>query len=270
MANNPDKTNFYLNQKIDENENSSLFKIDFRTLISISNIWFHNRQPKPENVNKLYENIRTNNINWILSAICEKGKENIHIIDGQHRLEAIRKIIDEDIDMKINKYVYVNIYYIDNIENDFVRINELFVKINTNTQLEPEDYPLIFSATLTNQISKDPVLSKGISTNPKTHTAHQPMIHMKTLNEIFNKYHSIISKLDNSTIIKNLKEANNKLSTMPFEELYFNSTVGEPDRNAYNKSKESGFFLGLKNCNTKFRLTNIIININDVVKLFKE
>jgi hypothetical protein len=270
MANNPNKTNYYINQKIDENENSSLFKIDFRTLISISNIWHHNRQPNSENVDKLYENIRTNNINWTLTAICEKGKDDIHIIDGQHRLEAIKKIIDEDIDMKINKYVYVNIYYVDNIIKDFQIINELFIKINTNSPLKQDDYPLNFTANLIEEIIKDPVLSKGISINPKTHVAYQPMIHRKTLNEIFNQHHSTLNKFTNSVIIENFKIANNKLSTMTFEEIYFNCSVGDTDRNAHTKAKENGFFLGLKNCNKKFRLISIIDNIADINKLFKD
>jgi len=271
MTNNINVNNYHLYNKIDENENSSLYKIDFRTLITMIGHWSFNRPLKKEIINNLYENIKNNNINWILSAVSEKeNNDNIYLIDGQHRLEAIKKIIDEDIDMKINKFVYVNIYYVDNIDEDFEYIKELFVKINSNTPLENIEFPSTFTAKLIKEIIRDPVLSKGISTNPKTHSAHQPMIHKKTLNEILNISHSIIKDIDINIIINNLKYANNRLSIMTFDKLYLNTNKNDTDKNNWNKAKELGFFLGLKNCNLKYKLINIINNIKNVQLLFKD
>ena len=271
MSNNPNHNNYHLYDKIDENENSSLYKIDFRTLIINIGHWSYNRPLKKEIINNLYENIKNNNISWILSAVKEKENDNIYLIDGQHRLEAIKKIIDEDIEMKINKYFYVNIYSFDNIDEDFDYINELFIKINSNTPLENINFPSSFTSKLINEIIKDPVLSKGISTNPKTHRANQPYIHKKTLNEILNISHSIIKDIDINVIITNLKFANNRLSIMPFDEIYFNSnkTDIQINKNNWNKAKEVGFFLGLKDCNLKYKLINIINNINRIQILFK-
>lgn len=270
MSNNPEANNYHLYNKIDENENSCLYKIDFRTLISNIGHWSYNRPLKKEIINIFYENITKNNISWILSAIKEKDKDNIYLIDGQHRLEAIKKIIQEDDGMKINKYVYVNIYYVDNIDEDFDYINELFIKINSNTPLEKIDFPSSFTAKLIKEIIKDPVLSKGISTNPKTHSAHQPYIHKKTLNEILNISHSIIKDIDINIIINNLKFANNRLSIMSFDKIYFNANKTESDKNNWNKAKEIGFFFGLKNCNLKYKLINIINNIKNIQVLLKE
>lgn len=270
MSNNPNHNNYHLYEKIDENENSCLYKIDFRTLIINIGHWSYNRPLKKEIINNLYENIKNNNISWILSAVKQNDNDNIYLIDGQHRLEAIKKIIDEDIEMKINKYVYVNIYNVDNIDDDFEYIKELFLKINSNSPLENIDFPSSFSAKLIKEIIKDPVLSKGISTNPKTHRANQPFIHKKTLNEILNISHSIIKDIDINVIITNLKFANNRLSIMPFEEIYFKTDKTDSDKNNWNKAKELGFFFGLKNCNLKYKLINIINNINKIHILFKE
>lgn len=270
MSNNPNQNNYYLYDKIDENENSSLYKIDFRTLIVNVGHWSYNRPLKLDIINNLYENINNNNISWVLSAVKEKESDIIYLIDGQHRLEAIKKIIDEDIDMKINKYLYVNIYSVDNIDEDFEYIKELFIKINSNSPLENFQFPSTFTAKLIKEIIKDPVLSKGISTNPKTHSAHQPMIHKKTLNEILNISYSIIKDIDINLIITNLKFANNRLSIMPFDEIYLNCSKSDNEKNRHNwnKAKELGFFLGLKDCNIKYRLINIINNIKDINKIF--
>lgn len=272
MSNNPNQNNYHLYDKIDENDNSSLYKIDFRTLITIIGHWSYNRPLKKEHINDLYKNIKNNNISWVFSAVKEKDNDNIYLIDGQHRLEAIKKIIDEDIDMKINKYLYVNIYSVDNIDEDFEYIKELFIKINFNSPLENFQFPSSFSAKLIKEIIKDPVLSKGISTNPKTHSAHQPMIHKKTLNEILNISHSIIKDIDINLIITNLKIANNRLSIMTFDDIYFNcnKTDIEKNKNNWNKAKEIGFFLGLKDCNLKYKLINIINNIKNIDIIFNK
>ena len=271
MANNPNHNNYHLYDKIDENENSSLYKIDFRTLIRNIGHWSYNRPLKKEIIDNLYKNIKNNNISWILSAVKEKDNDNIYLIDGQHRLEAIRKIIDEDNDRKINKYLYVNIYYVDNIDEDFEYIKELFIKINSNTPLENFDFPSSFSAKLIREIIRDPVLSIGISTNPKTHSAHQPMIHKKTLNEYLNISYSIIKDIDINLIINNLKFANNRLSIMTFDKIYYNCNKAdiEKNKNNWNKANELGFYLGLKDCNLKYKLINIINNIKNVQILFK-
>ena len=273
MSNNPNPNNYHLYDKIDENENSSLYKIDFRTLIIKIGNWSYNRPLKKEIIDDLYKNIKNNNINWILSAVKEKDNDdNIYLIDGQHRLEAIKKIIEEDIDMKINKYVYVTIYSVDNIDEDFDYINELFIKINSNTPLEKFEFPSTFTAKLIKEIIKDPVLSIGISINPKTHSAHQPMIHKKTLNEILNISHSVIKGIDINTIVNNLKFANNRLSIMKFEKIYFNCNKidNEKNKSNWNKAKELGFYLGLKDCCMKYKLINLINNINKVHQLFKD
>lgn len=270
MSNN-NGNNYHIYKEIDENENSILYKIDFRTLISMVNHWSYNRPLKNEIVNKLYDNIKFNNINWFLSAVVEKGVNNkIYLIDGQHRFEAIKKIIENDNDFKINKYVYVNIYMIDNIDDDFDMINELFVKINSNTPLDNFDFPATFTAKLITEIIRDPVLSKGISVNPKTHSAHQPFIHKKTFIEILNISHSIIKDIDINIIVSNIKYANNQLSIMTFDKIYSDTSKSEKDKENWIKAKELGFFLGMKNCNEKFRLRNIINNIKNIEKLFRE
>lgn len=269
MTDNINTDNYHLYKEIDKNEKSYLYKIDFRTLLSITNHWTYNRPLNENIINKLYENIKINNINWILSAVRENDNDNIYLIDGQHRFEAIKKIINEDNDMKINKFVYVNIYSINNIEEDFNYIKELFIKINSNTPLENINIPYNINDILIKEILKNPILSKGISLNPKTHSAHQPMIHKKTLNEIFSNLNSIIKDIDIQTIINNIKYANNQLSIMSFDKMYYNTNKTEIDKNNWNKAKEIGFFLGLKNCNINYRIVNIIANIKNIESLFK-
>lgn len=263
-----DIINNYINLIIDKTDNSILYKKDYRTLISEINYWSYNRPLNDTVINTLYDVIisNNNNINWFLTAIKEKNNNKIYLLDGQHRCAAIQKAIEQDINMEINKFVYINIYLIDNIDNDDEYIIDLFIKINNSTPLNIPDFPSKFTTKIIKEIIKDPILTKGISTNPKTHSSHQPKIHTKTLNEILNLNNKYIKNIDINIIIQNLKIVNNKLSFMTYQDI-FNKT-NKNDENIWYKAKEIGFFLGFKNCNPKFKLDNIIVNINNINSLF--
>lgn len=259
-----------INILIDRTDNTLLYKKDFRTILSEINYWSYNRPLNIDVVNTLYECIKNNNnnINWILTAVKEKKNNKIFLLDGQHRMEAIKKAIYEDIDMKINKFIYINIYLIDNIETDDEYIIDLFIKINNSTPLNIPDFPSRFTTKIIKEIIKDPLLTKGISTNPKTHSSHQPKIHRKTLNELLNVYNEKIKDMEINIIVQNLKIVNNRLSIMTFNNIFNKGTKTENNIIIWNKAKEYGFFLGFKNCNPKFKIENIIINLNNIDLIF--
>ena len=84
---------------LSENEKSMIIKMDFRNLYESVGSWSYNREIKQEVVDKLFENIkdRSNNITWILTAVKERSANLIYLIDGQHRYEAIKKLIENDV-----------------------------------------------------------------------------------------------------------------------------------------------------------------------------
>ena len=266
-----DKKNIkYAYEKYDDNLISCLIKIDYRSLLSYGYHWCYNRPLNNKIVDDLSGIILDNNLNWTLTAVKEKDCDEFYIIDGQHRFEAIKKIIDEDDEMKINKYLYVNIYYINDIDKDYEYIRDLFIKINKITPLYKNNIPNSFIDNLINEMIKDPILSIGISVNPKTHSAHQPMIHKKTLNEYLNISYSIIKDIEINLIINNLKFANNKISIMAFNEIYSDKKEKDKNRKDLNNARKIGFFLGLKDCKCKYKFDSIIRNIKDIKILFKD
>jgi hypothetical protein len=221
---------------------SYLIKIDFKNLLKISNSWYGNRRINIAKVNELYESITDEDYYiWTLVAVKELTSNELYIIDGQHRCEAIRqKIANEP---TYDNYVYCNVYTIDSINNtDF--IIDLFKKINNNILLNPWDMPVIRITKIVEAIVKDPILKKGIEISPKHQKANQPRFHQKQLNAFLNKHSSKIEEMDAPEIIHNLKIINTKLSKMTFQEI-FKFLLTLPNENAYNKAKELNFFLGL-------------------------
>jgi hypothetical protein len=221
---------------------SYLIKIDFINLLKISNSWYGNRRINNAKVNELYESITDDNYYiWTLVAVKELASNELYIIDGQHRCEAIRqKMLNEP---TFDNYVYCNVYTVETI-NDSDFIIDLFKKINNNILLNPWDMPVIRITKIVETVVKDPILKKGIETSPKHQKANQPRFHQKQLNAFLNKHSSYIEDMGADEIIHNLKIINTKLSKMSFQEIFkFHLTL--PNENAHNKAKELNFFIGL-------------------------
>ena len=128
---------------LSENENSMMIKMDCRSLIQSIGSWSYNREIKPEVVDQLYSNIidNSNNIIWILTAVKERSSNTIYLIDGQHRYEAIKKLLLNDLDFKEDRFVYIQVYLIDSIQEDDEYIIDLFIKINNHAPFNIPDFP---------------------------------------------------------------------------------------------------------------------------------
>jgi hypothetical protein len=168
---------------LDSDDNFKLIKIDYVSLIRYIKHWSYNRQINDDFVNELYESIDNNKIVWTLTAIQERSNDNLYLIDGQHRFEAIKKRMIDDNDLIYNNNIFITVYYVNNKETDSQYIIDLFNKINKNTPLGENDYPDNTIINIIHKMIEDPVLSKGIKTDEKRHSSHQPFIHKKTLND---------------------------------------------------------------------------------------
>jgi len=252
---------------LSENENSMMIKMDCRSLIQSIGSWSYNREIKPEVVDQLYSNIidNSNNIIWILTAVKERSSNTIYLIDGQHRYEAIKKLLLNDLDFKEDRFVYIQVYLIDSIQEDDEYIIDLFIKINNHAPFNIPDFPSRQNIKIIKKIIKDTILKNGIITNERTNTAHQPKIHKKTLHTKFNQYNNFIKDMNDEIIIQNLKIINNYISLKKYEEIFNNEKEAEKqtNKNAWEKAKEIKFYLGFRYCNEKYLLDNIIKNIDN-------
>jgi hypothetical protein len=120
------------NSILSENEKSMMIKMDYRSLNQNVETWDYNREIKPEIVDKLFENIKdkSNYIIWTLTAVKERKSNTLYLIDGQHRHEAIKKFMQNDIDFKEDKFVFIQVYLVDSIEEEDDYIRDLFITMN--------------------------------------------------------------------------------------------------------------------------------------------
>jgi len=249
---------------LNETDKTALIKIDYNTLIQFVKHWSYNREVINSVIDDLYNSITNdNNITWVLTAIKEKTNDDLYLIDGQHRYEAIKRKLLEDIDFRIEKFLYINIYYVDNINEDEEYIVDLITKINNTAPFKIPDFPSNRNIKLINKMIKDTIFKKGISVNDKTNSANQPNIHRKTLHSKFNEYNSYIKDLDDDVIIENLKKINRYIGMKSYIDIYTKQEeqIKQANKNAWDKANEIKFYLGFKN--TNFTIDNIIKNINN-------
>jgi hypothetical protein len=255
------------NSILSENEKSMMIKMDYRSLNQNVETWDYNREIKPEIVDKLFENIKdkSNYIIWTLTAVKERKSNTLYLIDGQHRHEAIKKFMQNDIDFKEDKFVFIQVYLVDSIEEEDDYIRDLFIKINNNEPFNINDIPSILNIKIIKMIIKDKILKNGISTIGKNQTANQPKIHKKTIYAKLNEYNIFIKDLSDEIILQNLKIINNYIGLKSYKEIFDNEKEADKqaNKNAWEKAKELKFYLGFKNCNQKFIIDNIIKNIRN-------
>lgn len=234
-----------------KDENTFLCKINFMDIVTHSTSWCYNRKIYEEKVDELFNELQYfYTIPYILHGIYDDTKETkkILIIDGQHRINAINKfIVKKNIEISQNTYVWIWLYKIDNSETRNVEnAISIFRKINNNRLLEEEDLPDEFMICIINELCKIPKFKKCIGQKATNNTCRSPMIHKKELNEALNVYKKELHNKRIDITISHIVQMNDILAEKTFEELY-DIRYRKSEAKRYEKAKELGFYLNLKN-----------------------
>lgn len=236
-----------------------LVKMTYRNLMNKTTIWRYNRSIDENRVNSIYENIKESNpIGWTLEAFLDKSitsddKNNITIINGQHRVEAIRKFLAEhDNYMYCDREVLVWIYDIENEEENEEEIIELFKKVNSSIQLNEFELPSRKKIELCNQLLTHCILKEGIKTDTKTNSSHPPYIHIKQFKSILDEIIKNNPDMSNVEIIDNMVKINNRISCIcnetSFEKLFGRKQMNDDKLKSINKANQIRFYLNIKDC----------------------
>ena len=234
-----------------KNENVRLIKMNFRSLIQYTKNWTYNRSLNLEKVDELYEEIKHNSskFGWTLHAFYNKSNEEIIILDGQHRREAIRKFIElDDPDFSNNDEILLWLYDIECEETNEGDIIDLFKRLNNNEPIDFRQLPSKRKIHLSKLIMNE--YKSAVRMNINTIEARSPYI---SKNQIKNICDIIIEKypqLSNEEILIKIKEMNKKISIMAtidnVEEL-FQKKLNKKDKEIIEECFQLKFYLNIKN-----------------------
>jgi hypothetical protein len=248
----------------------ALVKITVKEFIQCVGNWIYNREIDANKVKELKEQYIANNGNdyfnimdndkendispaWIISIVYDKeatGVNNLFVIDGQHRREVIRELLEEGLIWDTIEIVCI-MYSIDNCYKQNKKTTlELFKKINNNLQLKDTDFPKILATQVVEAIEKEKELVSDIKRvikndgNNKSGIAREPFIHKAELFQLFNKNYSLYENLSPEEVIANLKIIARKIRYKDYETIYQNPT--SQNSKYYEKARDNDFWLNLK------------------------
>ena len=247
----------------------AIVKITVGEFIRYVGNWIYNRDIDAEKVKELKEQYISNNGNdyfnimdndnnvdispaWIISIVYDKeamGAHKLFVIDGQHRREVIRELLEEGKIWDTIEIICI-MYSIDNCYKENKKVTlELFKKINNNLQLKDTDFPKILATQIVEAIAKDtdlvPNRRKIIrnDVNNQGGVAQEPFIHERELFRIFNDNYSLVENLSCEEVIANLKIIKQKICWKDFDSIYTNT---QQNRKRYEKARHHNFWLNLR------------------------
>jgi hypothetical protein len=237
-----------------KNENLRLIKCSFRYLIHYTQNWIYNRSLSNLKVEELHEDIKTNsNKNaWTLYAFRDLSNNEIKILDGQHRREAIKKYLEtNDTDMMNNDEILIWLYDIPNEELNEDKIIDLFIKLNKNEPIDVTQLPSKRKIKLFHLIVNDSAFKSAIRASENTNEARSPYISKKQVKNMIDLIINRYSQLTNDEILLKMKEMNRKISMMAImenvEEQLFRRQLKKKEKEIIEECFEIKFYLNIKN-----------------------
>jgi len=204
--------------------------------------WQYNRPLNQEHVNELKE--------LILQKITMEGNIDVLecngelcVVNGQHRVEAMKSITEKD--STFNAEITVYVHPVDSFESD--KANEIFNATNNIKNVEMRDRP---QKKLQNICSKLMKKYPGTVTKNKSGKAN---LHRMDIKQFYNlmQYsdHFLDEKNNEESLFDDIIKMNTEFSNMSFEQLFETKrtkNISEKKKKVYDLAIKDNFYLGIK------------------------
>jgi hypothetical protein len=164
----------------------SMYQFSARAIIDDLNIWAFNRRVNNEHVQSICDDLLKQqhpHLIGTIKAVFDAESDEMRVIDGQHRIEALQKYFDINRIRDVN--VILEVYYVDDINSPDVYM--LYKKANANLNVSVDDDVNVHLSDIVNALSNDPRLSKGI-VDKNDGRVNRPRISKKQLFEAFKEH----------------------------------------------------------------------------------
>jgi hypothetical protein len=221
----------------------AIYVCDARELVDNVETWAFNRNLNMEHVEDIYNDLRLMEIPHFMGSvkILSDNKGNYKICDGMHRFNAIKKILETDIENKWNMDILVEIYSVDDLNGtDAI---SFYQKANKNLNVTIEDQPEINIMSIVNGLCAQDIFRCCIVDKDKV---NRPRISKKALYEQFKKYYTPSIILTIAEIVEKVKHINTQIGIKTIIELF--DTTDNPKCLQKDRAKKIKFYLNM-DCN---------------------
>jgi hypothetical protein len=169
--------------------------------------------------------------------------DEFRVIDGQHRLLAIRDILEKDETMEWDMCVLVEVYEVNDLNDP--NVIDLYLKANNNLNVKDDDKPDTHLISIINTLCSDQILGSGIIDVDDNKKINKPRITKKGLFEAFKEYYHPTFKQDPVFVLERVKEINRKLGVAPHKVVF--GKISEVSVSTQRKkADELKFYLNMK------------------------
>lgn len=237
-------------------KNGKIFerKIKASQSISFLSQWNDNRSLDLKHKEEIKQGLIEENIPYLFGKITLIADKNVRliVIDGQHRIEAIKELLNEkkDFDCIIDYTIYqiVDLDNIDNINSDIKdEINKIFNIVNKSLPINCEDKKESKSKELTECLSSyfnnNGVINIRITNGEMP---QKPCISHKSLKDIiFNALPLEFENICKKKFVKYVAILNDKYDKMTIQEFYGRKNPSQQKVKQHQKASERKFYLNL-------------------------
>jgi hypothetical protein len=242
----------------------SLYKYDAELFCNMFDVWAFNRKLKEEHVQNIYQHLCSQKHPHLMGSIkaIRDTENNFQIIDGQHRLEALRLFITNHTNKQV--LIIVEVYDVTSISDDI--IVDLFKIANNNLNLSIEDEVDVNIKRIVEALSKDPELKGGII-DKKAGKIYRPRISKNALYEEFKQNLKVEHlKLPIDVIVERIKMINRYISKMDCLQLFGRKETSQINVNCRCNASKYGFFLNMTGKYPPEKWIDMIGTIQDIVQ----
>ena len=195
--------------------------------------WSCQRGLNEDHVNSLVESIKRRKTIIGTFKVIRNQEQEIRCIDGQHRTEALKKIMEND--AKFNCSILVEVYEVEGFESE--EANEYFKDANCVLNMVNCNPNTIVQSVL----KKLDVEYPGMFVDKKEgQRCNRPYIKRKNFVLQMNKF---VMNYDEDVIVECIKRLNNKIGMWSIDVR--DKKVGKFRPTTLDKVKKSGFYIGL-------------------------
>lgn len=208
--------------------------------------WAYNRNIDMVHVENIKKDLLNMNFPHLIGSFkivkTMDDSQSPKLLDGHHRKAALDLILHENdqFDMDID----VDVYYVSDVDQCDQEIRELFIKANSNRNVDAKDIPdILVMLVVEKMIQRWP---KNIKVDDNK-GAMRPNI---TKRDLVSHLKPILSNESFSTddaemIFQKILEINNRIRLTPFKTLFGKSNPAEKKVRCMNKASETNFFLNM-------------------------
>ena len=243
------------------------YRFDASQICEELNTWAFNRKLNIEHIEDIYEELKKSRNPCFMGSIkvINDLENNFQVIDGQHRLQAMRRYIN-DIDNGLlpNKSkhwnIIIEIYHVNSVSDPIVF--ELFKIANNNLNMTAEDDVNMYIASVMDAIVSDRVLGKGVI-DVDNKGVHRPRITKKALYEAMkDNIRAQDTRFSIEEIVARIKRLNDILGAKSNLEMFGRKKISDKNAKQKEKADKLGFYLNLDG---RFTPAEWIPMIGDVV-----